>query len=176
MLSFRPPWICLLLCSLASFVSCSVLSNDTDPRHAARAGFSVRVDGPGLPPAAVVVRDIEAYAQGLGFTREPAQSAPGVDPVTHQPLSITPDRYMAEGIVLEVSRQPTEHRVTAYLHGTGPERGRNHLPTFYREFSKEYAGRYGGTDRFSETAYSDAPVEAPRPAQDSSSLLPPIHL
>ena len=69
------PLLCALLIAFAGLAGCSLLSNDSDERHPGRAGFSVRVDGPGLPSTAVVVRDIGTFAQSHGFVRDSASPA-----------------------------------------------------------------------------------------------------
>ena len=147
-----------LLLSLAVLIaSCSAFSGDASRRegHASRGGFTVRVDGPGLPTMAGVVSDIGAYARRLGFVRQPTRVTPQFDPVTHEPLPPVPERYVLNGVALEVSRQTADHRVSAYLYASGPKVDRKLIERFFQGFDKEYAGRYGGEDRLSETAYAD---------------------
>ena len=153
----RVPCRTLLLSLAVLLAGCSAFSGDRSRRegHASRGGFTVRVDGPGLPTTAGVVSDIGAYAQRQGFVRQPTRTTPQFDPVTHEPLPSAPERYISGGITLEVSRQTADHRVSTYLYGSGPKADRRLIERFFQGFDKEYAGRYGGEDRLSETAYAD---------------------
>ena len=157
MFTFRRFLSCALLLPLAAFAGCSLLPSGPPPpqKREVQGGFTVRVDGPGLPGAAGVATDIGAFAQRRGFVRQSAKVASRTDPVTHEPLPAAPDRYVLGNMVLEVSRQPDDHRVTAYLHGFGRKDDRKFIEGFYRGFDHEYAGRYGGEDRISESAYAD---------------------
>ena len=160
-----------LLLSLAALAGCSSLPGGPPPRgrHEARGGFTVRVDGPGLPAAKAVAADIGAFAQRRGFVRQAAKPVPAFDPVTHEPLPAAPERYATANIALEVSHQPADHRVTAYLHGYSTKESTRFIERFYREFSQEYAGHYGGQDRFSESAYAD---DASGPSGSAGTLGP----
>ena len=188
MFTFRRFLSCALLLSLAPLAGCSLLPSGPPPpqRREIQGGFTVRVDGTGLPAAAGVATDIGAFAQRRGFVRESVKARPQVDPVTHEPLPVAPDRYVQGNMVLEVSRQPADHRVTAYLHGFGRKDDRKFIEGFYRGFNQEFAKRYGGADRISESAYADdsgSPVGSPGtlgpggpPESDSprASGVPPI--
>ena len=157
MFTFRRLLSCSFLLPLAALAGCSLLPGGPAPQEKRyfQGGFSVRVDGPGLPSAKSVAADIGTFAQQRGFVRQSARSAPSTDPATHEPLPAPPERYVMGSIVLEVSRQAAERRVSAYLHGSGPEGDRKFIDRFDRGFDQQYAGRYGGTDRISETAYAD---------------------
>ena len=153
----RFPCHALLLSLVILLAGCSAFSGGAaQPEgRTSRGGFTVRVDGPGLPTTAGVAADIGAYAQKQGFVRQPARPAPPFDPVTHEPLPSAPERYVLGGVALEVSRQSADHRVSAYLYGSGPKGNRKIIERFFQGFDREYAGRYGGEDRLSETAYAD---------------------
>ena len=157
MFTFHRFLSCTLLLPLATLAGCSLLPSGPPPqqKREIQGGFTVRVDGPGLPAAASVVTDIGSFAQRRGFVRQSSKPTPQVDPVTHEPLPAAPDRYVQGNMVLEVSRQPVDHRVSAYLHGFGRKDDRKFIAAFYRGFDQEYAGRYGGADRISESAYAD---------------------
>ncbi len=146
-----------LLISLASLAGCSLLPGGPEPGGArlARGGFTVLVDGPGRPTAAGVAADIGAFAQGRGYARQATRPAAPADPASHEPAPVAPERYLSGGITLEVTRLPVEHRVSAYLRNSGSGNDAKVIERFYRDFVQEYAGRYGGADRISETAYDD---------------------
>ena len=161
----------VLLVPVVLLTGCSVLPGGPAPRsrHEARGGFTVRVDGPGLPAAKIVVADIGAFAQRRGFVHQNTKPGPTVDPVTHEPLPVAPERYLMGNLALEVSRQPTDHRITAYLHGFGSKENSKFIERFYRDFNQEYAGRYGGSDRVSESAYAE---DASGPSGSAGTLGP----
>ena len=161
----------VLLLSIAALAGCSFLPGGPAPRgrHEARGGFTVRVDGPGLPAAKSVTADLGTFAQRRGFVRQTTKPVPAFDPVTHEPLSAAPERYATANMALEVSHQPADHRVTAYLHGFDSKENKRFIERFLRDFSQEYAGRYGGADRISESAYAE---DASGPSGSAGTLGP----
>ena len=86
--------------------------------------------------------DIGTYAQRHGYTRQAAGGS-------------APERYISGNIFLDVSRDPAEHRVTAYLHSFGTGNDTKTIERFYQGFAQEYGGRYGDAAHLSETAYAD---------------------
>jgi hypothetical protein len=164
-----------LLPSLAALAGCSSLfPTEHRQQHTNQGGFSVRV-----------VADIGEYAQHRGFARVSAKAKPQFDPATHAPLPSPPDVYRSGGVILEVSDDPTEHRVSAYLHGAAPGSERSFIERFYHDYDKEFGHRYGPTDPISESAFADdsgAPLKpstlesGATPDADSprSSGIPPV--
>ena len=157
--------------SVFALAGCSSLPGGPEPRarHEARGGFTVRVDGAGLPAAKAVAADVGAFAQRRGFVHQATKPVPATDPVTHEPLPAAPERYATANMALEVSHQPADHRVSVYLHGFGTKENSKFIERFYREFSQEYAGRYGGADRISESAYAE---DASGPSGSAGTLGP----
>ena len=169
MTTFRFPSRTLLL-SLAILTGCASPADHAPRSRVAKGGFSVLVDGPDRPASARVLADIGAYGQRRGFVRQPAESGPPVDPVTGESLPAAPQRYLLGGVQMEVSYQPTTHRVNAYLHGGDQKHDRRFIGAFYRDFDREYGPRYGREDPISETGFVDdqGPTVPERPAQASA--------
>ena len=65
-----------------------------------------------------------------------------------------PERYARGTLELEVSYQPTTHRVSAYLHDSAASRERKMIHRFYEDYHREFAPRYGQQDPISESAFS----------------------
>ncbi len=105
-----------------------------------RGGFVVLVDVPGQPASPRVVADIGAFAQRRGFVR--------------QTTGATPGRYLLGKITLDVAFQPANSRVTAYLHSFSGQLNRKFGDTFYRDFSQQYAGPYGGEGNIVQTDFA----------------------
>ena len=151
----RRSLICALLLSPMALAGCGSFA---DVRYTARrgteGGFSVLVDGPDRPASTQVAADIGAFAQNRGFTRQAAQPPPFVDPLTREPIPRAPEHYSRDTLELEVSYQPTTHRVSAYLHDSASSRQRNSIRRFYRDYHREFAPRYGSRDPISESAFS----------------------
>ena len=148
-----------LLCAL--FLSPFVLAgcgSFTDVRYAGRrgteGGFTVLADGPDRPASAQVAADIGAFAQTRGFARQAALPPPFIDPLTREPIPRAPERYVRNTLELEVSYQPTTHRISAYFHDSASSKERKSIQRFYKDFDKEFAPRYGSHDPISESAFS----------------------
>ena len=113
-----------LLLSVAALAGCSSLPGGPAPRvrHEARGGFTVRVDGPGLPADKAVTADVGAFAQRRGFVHQAAKPMPATDPVTHEPLPAAPERYATANMALEVSHQPADHASPSTCTVSAPRR------------------------------------------------------
>ncbi len=144
-----------LLLSCTLLMGCSSFSDRPARPRGAQGGFSVLADSPDHPAASRVIADIGAYAQKRGFVRQPPMPGPPMDPVTHESLPKSPERYLSGDIELAVSYQPATHRVSAYLHSSNRGRDRRFIDRFYHDFDREYGSSYGGNDPISETGYSD---------------------
>ena len=158
------------LLSLATLAGCALFSGDawqrpsplsgpappppeSQARREVQGGFTVLAEAPDYPSAARVAADIEAFAQRRGFVRQTARPAPQFDPATHQPLPPGPARYRLGGTVLDVAYQPADHRVVASLHSFKLDR--KFTDQFYRDFDREYGGRYGEEDPIFENDFGD---------------------
>ena len=151
----RRSLFCALLLSSAALAGCGTFTDEGyRSRRAAEGGFSVLVDGPDHPASGQVTADIGAFAQTRGFARQSALPPPFVDPLTHEPVPRAPERYARGTLALEVSYQPTSHRVSAYLYDTASSKQRNSIRRFYQDYHKEFAPRYGARDPISESAFS----------------------
>ena len=169
MTTLRLSLSCAFLLSLGTLAGCASGPARPPRSHTARGGFSVLVDGPDHPASARVLADIGAYAQRRGFVRQPARPGPPVDPVTGESLPAAPQLYLLGSVEMEVSYQPTTHRVSAYLHSGNREHDRRFIGTVYHDFDREYGPRYGGGDPISETGFVDdsGPTVQERPAGSS---------
>ena len=78
-----------------------------------------------------------------------------MDPVTRESIPTAPERFLRGTIGLDISYQPSTHRVNAYLHSAESTRDIKNIERFYRDFHREYAPRYGAADPISESAFSD---------------------
>lgn len=150
----RRSLVCALLLSPTVLVGCGALTDVRYARRVTEGGFSVLVDGPDHPGATQVESDIGTFAQNRGFARQEALPPPFVDPLTREAVPRAPQRYARGTLELEVSYQPTTHRVSAYLHDSTTSRERKTIQRFYQEYHREYAPRYGGNDPISESAFS----------------------
>lgn len=155
LISRRRSLLCALLLSSAALVGCSSLTDIRyRPRRGTEGGFSVLVDGPDHPASGQVIADIGAFAQNRGFAKQTPYAPPFIDPLTREPVPRAPERYTRGTLELEVSYQPTTHRVSAYMHDSATSRERKLVQRFYQDFHKEFAPRYGSRDPISESAFS----------------------
>ena len=151
----RRSLLCALLFISAALSGCGTfIDTGYRPRRSTEGGFSVLVDGPDHPSSAQVTADIGAFAQTRGFARQAALPPPFTDPLTRESIPRAPERYARGTLELEVSYQPTTHRVSAYLHDSASGKQRGSIRRFYQDFHKEFAPRYGARDPISESAFS----------------------
>ena len=151
----RHSFICALLFSPVVLAGCGSFSDvGYTPRRGAEGGFSVLVDGADHPAATQVTADIGTFAQSRGFGREASLPPPFTDPLTREPIPRAPDRYVSGTLELEVSYQPTTHRVSAYLHDSANARARKVIRRFYEDYHRNFAPQYGQRDPISESAFS----------------------
>ena len=151
----RRSFVCALLFSPVVLAGCgSFTDSHYAPRRGAEGGFSVLVDGPDHPASTQVSADIGTFAQSRGFEREASLPPPFTDPLTREPVPRAPERYLRGTLELEVSYQPTTHRVSAYLHDSNKARERKAIQRFYQDYHREFAPRYGQRDPISESAFS----------------------
>ena len=143
-----------LLLSSVVLAGCGSFSDVRYIRRGTEGGFSVLADGPGHPSSSQVMADIGAFAQGRGFARQAALPPPFVDPLTRESVPRAPERFVRGTLELEVSYQPTTHRVSAYLHDSASSRERKYVRRFYQDYHREFAPRYGAQDPISESAFS----------------------
>lgn len=147
----------VLVLTLAAVAGCA--TQPDRPRHrGSQGGFTVLTDGPGHPASSRVIADIGAFAQAQGFARQPARPGPPIDPVSHEAIPTAPERFQRDKLALEVSYQPSTHRVSAYLHSAESTRDLKAIERFFRDYHREYAPRYGAPDPISETAFSDPSI------------------
>ena len=155
MIALRRLLPCTLLLPLAALAGCAALSSDywrgpsilttvpPEPQKQARretqGGFTVLVDAPGQPAAARVIADIGAFAQRRGFVRETAQAGA--------------ERYVFGQTTLEVAFRSSDSHVVASLHGF--RLNRKFVASFYLDFDREYAPRYGDEDPIIESDFGD---------------------
>ena len=158
MFSFRRFLSCALLLALAG---CTPYFGLPTPQENG-GGFTVLVDVPGQPASARVVADVGAFVQRRGFVRDGTGTATRSNPAAQPPPAPAPERYRLGKITLDVVYQPAHLRVVAYLHTFSHQLNGRFVDDFYRDFSREYAARYGDEGTIIENDYEDGVGSTPR--------------